>query len=933
MAQDSPRGDQKVSQEIDLKTTASVNMQANTDYSTPASMPHCVPNHAGHTSVGLILKGPCPTVVLTVSRLDPTMPCNIASCALSGQVVMAGQLYGHYRILEKIGAGAMGDIFRARDERLGRDVALKLIRGGASNNPDHLRRFEQEARAAAALNHPNIVAIYDVGFEGTTPYIVSELLVGKNLRERLMEGAIPLRDAVAYGVQIANGLSAAHDRHIVHRDLKPENLFLTNDGRIKILDFGVAKLLLPTEDAQNAPTATKHGAMIGTVAYMSPEQLRTKPVDHRSDVFSLGAILYEMLTRCRAFGAENDADTITAVLREEPPESNLDDAKIPAGYRDVVRHCLEKDPGHRFQSAKDLAFALETLSGKSGGTIPLSRRKSNAKLLLPWAFAGLLALATALLLIERRIPTVRPEYQRLTYEAGTVFAGRFAPDGSVLYSAAWNGDGLQLFTTVGNSPQIQPLNPPDATLLAVSKANELALAMHGTHNGQLEPDHSMLADAPLAGGSPREIMADVPWADWDHDGKQLAIVHFANGRSVLEYPIGTVLYQTTGRISDIRFSPQGDKIAFMDHPADWDGRGSVCVTDLSGHVQTLSGPWASERGLAWRPDGKEIWFSAVDRGNNLNLMAVTLSRKLRMVLNTPEGITLQDIAADGRVLATVNSRRLEMALSVRGVTNDSVLSWHDWNVIKDISRDNQFVVFEDSSEAAGSKYAVARRKLDGSLPTRLGDGSAGGLSPDGKWAVSIDPDSSAKVTLLPIGPGQPRAVDAGGLERIQNGWAHFTSDGKNLLVNGNEPGHAKRCYLLSLGGGKARAVTTDGVDCGPISPDDRFLATDGPNSSTVLYPLDGGSPRPLPQTGTAFVAVQWSTDGSSLYGYHLGELPAKIYALNIATGKETELQELRPGAPAGVVKIAPVVVSRDGTHFAYSYSVVLSSLYIIKNLQ
>src|SRR5580765_717308 len=230
---------------------------------------------------------------------------------------MVGQLVGHYRVLEKIGAGGMGEVFRARDERLGRDVALKLIRPASSDNPDHLRRFEQEARAAAALNHLNILAIYDVGFEGTTPYIVSELLEGKNLRQRLQEGPIPVEEAANYALQIAHGLTAAHDRLIVHRDLKPENLFLTNDGRIKILDFGVAKLQVTPEEKrsiESVTTVTKHGAVIGTVAYMSPEQLRAKPVDHRSDIFSFGAILYEMMSGYRAFLGETEVDTMTAVL-------------------------------------------------------------------------------------------------------------------------------------------------------------------------------------------------------------------------------------------------------------------------------------------------------------------------------------------------------------------------------------------------------------------------------------------------------------------------------------------------------------------------------------------------------------------------------------------------------------------------------------------
>src|SRR4051795_13524031 len=320
---------------------------------------------------------------------------------------MIGQRVGHYRVVEKIGAGGMGEVYRARDERLGRDVALKLIRPASSDNPDHLRRFEQEARAAAALNHPNIVAIYDVGFEGTTPYIVAELLEGKTLRQRLSEGPIPVHHAAEYALQIAQGLSAAHARNIVHRDLKPENLFLTHDDRIKIHDFGVAKLQPAPSDnrsAESLTTVTKHGALIGTVAYMSPEQLRAKVVDHRSDIFSLGAILYEMLTGLRAFRGETEVDTMTAVLREEPPATTLEEAAIPATYQDILRHCLEKEPENRFQSAKDLAFALQTLSGSAPQKIAIGpARKRPRGALVAWALVAILAVATLLLGIAQMV--------------------------------------------------------------------------------------------------------------------------------------------------------------------------------------------------------------------------------------------------------------------------------------------------------------------------------------------------------------------------------------------------------------------------------------------------------------------------------------------------------------------------------------------------
>jgi dipeptidyl aminopeptidase/acylaminoacyl peptidase len=849
---------------------------------------------------------------------------------------MTGQLVGHYRVLEKIGAGGMGEVFRARDERLGRDVALKLIRPASSDNPDHLRRFEQEARAAAALNHPNILAIYDVGFEGTVPYIVSELLEGRNLRQRLCEGAIPLREAADYALQIAQGLTAAHERLIVHRDLKPENLFLTNDGRVKILDFGVAKLQAPADDnraIETMTTVTKHGSMVGTVAYMSPEQLRGKPVDHRSDIFSFGAILYEIVSGNRAFRGETEVDTMTAVLREEPAAAHLEDASIPAGYQDIIRHCLEKEPENRFQSAKDLVFALQTLSGSSPvRTIPSPRPVKRA---LPWALAAVLAAATALLALAQLLhPAVKPpEYKRLTFEAGTVYAARFAPNGqSIVYSAAWSGKPVQLFTTVGNSMLTQPLTLSDANLLAISSGNELAVVLHGTHNGQLETVGGMLARAPLAGGSPKEMQADVRWADWDSRG-ELAVVHDVDGHGRLEYPIGKVLYQSTGRISNIRFSPHGDRIAFMNHPTLWDNGGAVCVVDLAGNLQTLTQEWESEQGVAWRPDGKEIWFTAIEQGTNLNLMAVTLAGKVRTLLDLPMGITLQDISPDGHVLIALNTKRLAMALGTLGNSQDVELSWHDWNVAKDVSPDGKFVLFEDASEAAGASYAVEQRKLDGTLPIRLGDGSAGGLSPDGKWTVSVSNAQPQHMTLLPIGPGQPRPVDISGVEHIQSGWARFL-DGQRLIVNANEKDHtANRCYVLDIAGGKPKAVTPEGTACGPSSPDGRFVVGVGKNSAMAIYPVGDGSPRSVPGLEAGFVPVQWASNSSFLYGYIPGELPSKIYKVEISTGKQTVVQELRPEAPAGVVTVSPVIASRDGTHFVYSYNQTLSVLYLISGLQ
>jgi eukaryotic-like serine/threonine-protein kinase len=452
----------------------------------------------------------------------------------------------------------------------------------------------------------------------------------------------------------------------------------------------------------------------------------------------------------------------------------------------------------------------------------------------------------------------------------------------------------------------------------------------GAPTGQMETIDGMLAVSPLAGGSPREVLSDVRWADWNA-GSELAVVHYVEGHSRLEYPIGNVLYQAGGWISNIRFSPLGDKIAFMDHPALWDNRGTVCVVDLAGHMRTLSREWESESGLAWRPDGNEIWFTAVEKGNNLNLMAVDLSAKVRTLLNLPVGLVLQDIASDGRVLAASKSQRLAMSFSALGSKEDADLSWHDWDSARDISPDGQFVLFEDASEAAGPGYSVMLRKVDGTLPVRLGEGSAGGMSPDGKWAASISTSKAAQITLFPTGAGQPRTINVSGLQHIQNGWARFLPDGKKLSVNANEVGHPPRCYFVDASSGNAKVVTPEGVLCGPVSPDDRSIIGKGP-SGPVLYSAEGGTPRLIPQLDPKFNPVRWSNDGLALFGYYPGELPSKVYKIEIATGKQTVIGELRPGAPAGVVMVAPVMVSGDGTRFAYSYNQTLSVLYLVTGL-
>ena len=835
----------------------------------------------------------------------------------------------------------MGEVYRASDERLGRDVALKILKPSLAHDQDRLRRFEQEARAAAALSHPNIVAIYDIGMHDGAPYIVSELLEGQTLRERLLNGSIPRRQAIDYARQIAQGLTAAHEKRIVHRDLKPENLFLTKDGRIKILDFGIAKLLNSAFDSEageagsiaSMTTQTRSGSLLGTIAYMSPEQLRGKAVDHRTDIFSFGAIFYEMLTGKRAFAGETQVDTMTLILKEDPPEMIREGQDIPGAFEQVVRHCLEKEPENRFQSARDLAFALSTLADVTTSRQILPFRLETTRF-RTWMLriAAALLLVVAAIYLGIRLRTVQnPDFRRVTFERGTVYSARFTPDGrTVVYGASWNGRPLQIYSTIPDSLLARPLELSSAYLLGISRSSELALTMRGRPGSRLDFEGGMLADAPMLGGTPREILQDVAWADWSPDG-QLAVVHHVNGRDHLEYPIGKVLYQTSGSISNIRFSPGGDRIAFLDHPKRWDDSGFVCVTDLSGHKTTLSADWGWVYGLAWSAQGNEVWFSAVEKGSsNRSLWAVSLSGRQRKVLTVPGGLTMQDIAPDGRILATIDMERLAMEWSGKEKQVRD-LSWFDWSIAKDISSDGQSVLFEEGAEPAGLNNAVAIRKVDGSPPIRLGDGTADTLSPDGKWAISFLPSGPARLKLLSVGPGQSREIALPELERLQNG-SHFLPDGKRIVVNGNEPGHPGRTYVVDVAGGKPVPVTPEGVYATLPSPDGKFLAGETADRKLDLFPLDGGPVRHIPDLEPGYVLAHWSADSKALYVYRSGEMPLKIQRLDIATGKTKPVRELVPADRGGVVSIAPVVTNMDASEFAYTYYQTLSVLYVVSGL-
>ncbi len=856
--------------------------------------------------------------------------------------IPAGTQLGPYEVLAPLGAGGMGEVYRARDPRLGREVAIKVLPASYSRDADRLRRFELEARAVAALNHPNIVSVFDLGTHEGAPYVVSELLEGVTLRERMQAGAISPRKAIDYATQVAHGLAAAHEKSIAHRDLKPENLFVTEDGRVKILDFGLAKLTRPEESSSSAtslpttPSVTDPGVVLGTVGYMSPEQVRGVPADARSDIFAFGAILYEMLSGQRAFKRDTPAETMTAILKEDPPDLSATNRNISPGLERVVNHCLEKNPAQRFQSARDLAFALEALSGLSGTSTaqkalaPAARKAWMRTLSLGVAAAILLALG--ILVGRQTVKSSQPSFQRLTFRRGFITGARFAPDGNtIIYSAAWDGNPPEIFSTVSENPGARSLGIVDAQLLSVSSTGELAVLLHpGLGPG---PGSSLgkLARVPLTGGAPRELLDDVVEADWSPSGTQLAVVHSVGGRFRLEYPIGQVLYETSGWISHPRVSPRGNQVAFLDHPVRGDDAGSVAVVDTAGKKTTLAAGFASEQDTPWSPGGDEVWFTATRAGNTEKVFAAALSGRERLILRGAGSVTLRDVSRQGRGLLSQGQGRLGILCQAPGETKERDLSWLDWSRVMDLSSDGKTLLFDETGEGGGKTYGVCLRKTDGSPAVRLGDGQAIALSPDGQWVISAPQGAPQQFHLLPTGTGEERMLTH---DNINHLWARWLPDGKQILFAGHEPGKGVRLYAQDLQGGKPHAITPEGVGVYfAISPDGRTVAGVGTDGRITLFPVAGGEAHPVSGAEPGLIPIEWASDGRSLFVFRSGATSGQVFRLDPATGRQELWKELKPADPAGISRILPPRLTPDGRAYAYSYGRGLDDLYLVDGLQ
>ena len=859
----------------------------------------------------------------------------------------SGTRLGPFEILAPLGAGGMGEVYRARDSRLGREVAVKVLSSEFSSDPDRRRRFEQEAQSASALNHPNIITIHEIGSSGSTVYIAMELVSGGTLRDLLHGGALPTKRLLDVTFQIADAVAKAHAAGIVHRDLKPENVMITADGAVKVLDFGLAKLQKPPSDqSSHLETAqqTNAGSVMGTVGYMSPEQASGKALDFRSDQFSLGSILYEMATGKRAFQRGTSAETLTAIIREDIDPVGSVNANVPAPFRWIVERCLQKDPEERYASTRDLARDLRSVrehlaevsaSGEVTGRTTAAVQRRRTSLLRPiLAVIALAAVFAAGMLVQKRLGrSSPPSFQQITFGSGTIHSARFAPDGqTIVYSAAWDGNPRKLFLKHPSSPEALPLELPSANLLSISPTGEMAFAVD-CRLAHPSVCVGTMARAALTGGAPRDVAEHVQEASWTPDGSNLLVVRDISGKARIEFPIGKVLYETTGYVSDARLSPKGDSIAFMDHPYSQDDSGTVALLDLAGKKKTLTSRWNKEGGLAWSPSGNEIWFTATDTGANQSLYAVTPSGKVRVVIRVPGGIKLQDVAQNGRVLLARGASRVGTLGLLRGDTRERDLSWLDYSFVADISPDGQTLLFDEEGEAGGANYTVYIRKADRSPVVKLGEGSALSLSADGRWALAALSSPKAFFMLLPTGAGEPKRVEPEAVSPGQS--AAWLPDGR-ILFAGNEVNRGVRLFIQSVDGGKPRAISQEGIGTAfpgfAISPDGKLVAAIGADRKGVLFPIGGGASRPISGIVDGEFPLRFGEDGRSLYVWKR-ELPARVYRVDLETGNRELWKELMPVDPGGVERISNVVVTPDAKSYAYTFSRLLSDLFVVEGLK
>lgn len=553
-----------------------------------------------------------------------------------------------------------------------------------------------------------------------------------------------------------------------------------------------------------------------------------------------------------------------------------------------------------------------------------------ARDLRPWLIGLAAACGVLLLLLAVQFGQSRsvsePALKQITFRRGTVFSARFAPDGeSVIYSAKWSTGVRQIYMASPVSPESRPLGIEKRGLASVSRSGELALLGHDPSKPLTDP--VTLSRVPMNGGAPMEIATKVTWADWAPDGVRMAVVRYNIAGDVIEFPIGKVIYKSTGLISDLRVSPNSDSVAFLEHPYRGDDAGMVRWADTQGNARTLSTYWASSAGLAWSASGKEVWFTASRAGAGRSLHAVTLDGKLRKVAKIPGTLHLHDISRTGRVLVARDNVSMGMTGWQEGDTAERDLSWFDWSRAVDVTPDGGLLLFDESGEGAGPRYSTYLHRTKTGDNVRIGDGLAMALSPDGRWAASMIVREPGKLLLQPIGAGEAKTISGGGVEY---NWVRFFPDSAHLLVSGRETGKQPGLYVQAIAGGKPEPLPGD------IPPGGAILSSDGESIAALrldgklaIYPVGGGEGKEL-DLSEPMLPIAWSKDGQWIFAHGKGlALPMPIFRVNVKTGHAEPWKQVAPVDREGVTMLGHILVAQDGKSYYYSHHRNLSELFIV----
>ena len=845
----------------------------------------------------------------------------------------AGTRVGSYQITAPIGAGGMGEVYEAHDARLDRNIALKILAKEHAANDDRRMRFEQEAKSASALSHPNIITIHEIGEFGENDsrahFIAMELIAGRSLRDLLVEGAIPLRKLLSIAAQIADGLAAAHAKGIAHRDLKPENIMVTPDGFVKILDFGLAKLLAShgeTEDRTVARPAahTSPGTVMGTAAYMSPEQAAARATDFRTDQFSFGAILYEMITGRRAFQQDTTAQTMAAIIEGDCPPLQEIAPRTPPPLRWITDRCLSKDPEERYASTRDLARDLHTLRDRlaeastSGalaaeiGSTPARRTRLHSVIVA----SAILAVAAAIAgyAFGRRggaTGSTLPAFTRLTFR-GEVLSAAWTPDGSsALYTARTGAGEPQLFLVRRGTAEPQLLGNAPGRIVGISKNGEVAV---------IGANH-VLSRMPLGGGAPRGVAENVRQAAWSPDGSNFAIVRATPAGQQLEYPIGTVLSRGVF-VGTMQVSPDGKSIAFFHFDA---GRWWLVLMELeSRKVRRLAGSWEGYRSLVWHPAGEKLFASVPARTHPI-VLSITLDGTVEQVADVGRGVIALDIAQDGRLLVT--QVRDSGQLFRRNLTTNQQeeLTWLDFPVATDLSEDGGTVLFSEAGDGGTARAATYLYRPGNAAPVRLGEGLAHDLSNDGKWALATTETSPERLQLLPTGVGEPRVVATGGVINFE--LCVFFPDATRVLLSGNESEKATRLYIFDIATNRLQPLGPEGlrlVGTRPLSPDGATAITRAGDGTMYLISTSDGKVR---KVETSDLVSGWTADGRLFTVRANGEGNVVIEAVDPVSGSRSKIASFAIAGAGGHAELVESAITTDGRHAVYTTMRSAADLY------